>query len=164
MEEKVLITIRIPSQLHDKILKVSKNELHNRTKTDIVVAILEKFFSENEEKEEGFVEELEDHFANQKNSKNELVDELENMFSLGEKIFMSRKVYKQILQKSESKVEYEIRTGFINSIVIAGIDFVVLESSLDTNSIVVEQILQKKELSMLKKRVDILDSKIFSHK
>ena len=87
------------------------------------------------------------------------MEELENTFSLGEKIFMSRKVYKQILQKSESKVEYEVKTGIIDSIIIANIEFVVLESSFDTNSIVVEQILQKKEISNLKRRVDILESK-----
>lgn len=151
MEEKVLVSIRIPPEIHNKILKVSQNALHHKTKTDVIVAILEKFFQEQDGKKREFAKELEEQ--------SDLVDDLENMFSLGEKIFMSRKVYRQILQKSESKVEYEIKTGAIDSILIAGVDFVVLESSLDTNSIVVEQILQKKEIAALKRRVDILESK-----
>jgi hypothetical protein len=154
VEEKVQINIRIPVSIHDKILKiVNKN---NKTKTDVIVAILEKFFSGYEDMKKDFSTELEEHYI----AKEEAVDELDNMFSLGEKIFMSKKVYKQILQKSESKIEYEIKTGIIDSTQIAGIDFVIIESALDTNSIVVEQILQKKEIANLKRRVDIIESRI----
>lgn len=159
MEEKVQVAIRIPSKIHDKILKVSQNELHNKTKTDVIVAILEKFFQDQEKEKKEFVEGIEEYENLVDDQQNSLVDEIEHMFSLGEKIFMSRKVYKQILQKSESKVEYEIKTGMIDSVLIADIDFVVLESSLDTNSIVIEQILQKKEIATLKKRINILESR-----
>jgi predicted DNA-binding protein len=142
LEDQVPISVRIPANLHNKLLKLSRT----RTKTEIIIYILEKYFQEQEKNESIFKGEIE----------KKLIDDLDKIFSLGEKIFMPKKVYKQILQKSESKIEAEIQSGIVDSVSISNITFIVIESNFELNSIVVEQILQKKEIVVIKKRLDFL--------
>ena len=135
-----LVTIRMPNTLHNKILQVAKKE-GSLNKTEVIVGILEDFFIEIE------------------NSNDSLITEIDRIFSIENKIFMPKKVYKQIMSKTDVMIKKELTEGLIEIKSIHDLDYILLESTDNINTIATEQLLQKKNLSLLETRIEILEKK-----
>lgn len=139
-ENTIQTSLKIPESIFDKILEIKNSTKDNTTK--IIVSILAEHF--------GIIED----------QNRRILKDLENLFSLGEMIFMPKRVYKQLLQKSEELINNEIERSIIKLINIAGIDFIIMESAIDVNAITIEHIIQKKEIVALKRKVEELEKRL----
>lgn len=138
-DDKISISMRIPTRLHNKIMEIVKKG-DNITKTDVVVDNLNRYF------------ELEN------SSKEEILKSIEDVFSIENKTFMPKNIYKKLLAKSEYEIREETKKGLIETTMIKGELFVMIDTELDQNAITVELLLQKKQLELLERKVERLSS------
>lgn len=138
-EDKAQVSIRIPVHLHNKILEVMQKSPKGTHKTDVIVELLESYFR---------LKELE---------RKDIINGIDDIFSVENKVFMPRNIYKQLLTKSDYTVNEEIKKGIIDTAVVSDINFIIMEVSLDTNAIMVELLVQKKSLKLINKKLEILD-------
>ncbi|WP_294965636.1 hypothetical protein [Sulfurimonas sp.] len=141
-EDKIQVSIRIPSKLHLRIIDVMKKSPPETSKTDIIVELLESYFR------------LRD------SEKDDVITEIDSIFSVENKVFMPRIIYKQLLTKSDYVVDKEIKQGIIDTTVITDTAFIIMEVALDTNAIMIELLVQKKSIELSNKKIEILERKL----
>jgi len=137
-DDKVSMSLRVPQKIHDKIVDIiEKNS--NLTKTDVVVGILNM------------------HFLTEQSNKEDILNSISEVFSIENKTFMPKQVYKKLLAKSDYEISEEIKKGLIKSINIRGEKFLMFEAHTDQNAINVELLLQKKAIVLMEKRIDKIE-------
>jgi hypothetical protein len=108
-------------------------------------------------KTEVIIELLEETFAAKEAKRADILNDIDSVFSVENKVFMPRNIYKKLLTKSDYTVDKEITDGAVDSAKVADIDFIIMEACIDTNAIMVEMLVQKKSIEILKKRITVLE-------
>ena len=139
-EKKVQLTIKIDKYLHDKIMKLGERK--NINKTAAITEILKSYFEAHEHKN------------------SEILEEIEGVLSISGTTLMPKLVYKQLLQKSEGVIEEEERRGVVRQVRIGDMDYIAFENDFDLSSITIEQLLQKKEIELIKEDIEALGKKL----
>lgn len=144
-DDKTLISLRIPNHLEKAIIDAAEQAGPDCNKTKIIVAILEE------------------HFGMIDSENNDILSEINKLFSFSENIFMPKRIYKQLLQKSDELIQSEIERGIISSVFIGNTSYIVMESEIDVNAITIEHIIQKKEIVALKRQLEKLTEQVKSY-
>ena len=135
-------TIRIPSELEVKInahIGFSNGTIKNRSQA--IIELLNYAF--------GLIEE----------NKNKLIEDIESTFSVENKVFMPINVYKKLVTKSNYTIQEELSRGTIEEISINKVRFIIIEAPTDTSAIIVELLVQKKDIELLNRKINSLKDK-----
>ncbi len=131
--KKVQINLRIPQWQDVKMKQIASKT--NVTKTDVLIMILGQYF----EKKSAF--------------KTELISEIDDIFSVENKAFLPKNIYKQLMGKSEKAVQEDISACVIQSVTIRELEFIIIDTMLNTTAIMVELLTQKQEIEYLKRAI-----------
>ena len=127
-------SFRIPDNLNEKITKIARGE--NISKTKVILSILYKYFNDIDD------------------SNDEIIASINDAFSIENKIFMPIQLYKQLFAKSDSDIENDISKNLIIKKEIKNNIYLIYEVSKSTNAIALECLNLKKEIEILKSKID----------
>jgi hypothetical protein len=87
-----------------------------------------------------------------------VLSKIDEVFSVENKVFMPRKVYKQLLTKSDYTINNEIQKGIVDTAKIGETNYIIMEVELDTNAIMVELLVHKKDIELLKRKIETFET------
>ena len=134
IDNKVILTARLPKKIHDKLLDIAEFQGYN-TKTEALVFALNSFFTE---------------FGNMEKIQMKLI---ENTFNIGNKVLMPISLYQSLTCTSDEEMAYLIESKRILAKVIDITEFVILDPEKSKEIILIEYLLQKQQITNLRKEM-----------